>query len=678
MRNPVTLTNVRSIASAGIEAGPQLLGAALAAGALLALLLPLPALLVDLLLALSLGAATGVLVVSLATSDPLNLTSMPPLLVLSSLGRIVLCLCISRMILIDGQAGTLVPTLGAASAGADAIAGLGVLIVLAIVQVVMVTSGVGRMAEVAARFALDALPGKQMGLDTAVSAGQMPAREARAEVRRLEREANFYAAMDGAGRLLRGEAIATVVIVALSALAGITRGVGGDAALGDALGRYVMLATGQGLVTLLPALIMAAAAALMVSRSAGSLSLAGELGSQMLVSPWPLVAAAITLVGLGLFPGVARLPTLLGGALLAGGAWWLSRTGGKPPSEGAPVPSQQDAGVLSLELGMGLLDLLEDSAGLMEALPDLRARASRELGFDIPPVMVRDSLELGATEYAIVLRSGVLARGRIRPGRTLAVAPHPGATPDIGTAAELADGRTGVWVNRDEADELGGLGFVLMTAVEALTGDLQITLRRHAADIFDLEQAAALLAGLRRSHPALVEAADAAGLDAGLLRRVCGELLWGGVPLRDPVSVVGGVVEALSETRDVERLALRVRPRLAGMISDCLMADGKIRAVFPSPELQEELAASAHREEDRTIAAMMPARSAAWVVMLDQFAAEHGWGQPLAAIAEPGSLMPLQSLCRRASAQYIAVRAVDLSPNVELEYVARPEPDQLT
>lgn len=678
MRNPVTLTNVRSVASAGIEVGPQLLGAALAAGALLALLLPLPALLVDLLLALSLGAATGVLVVSLATSDPLNLTSMPPLLVLSSLGRIVLCLCISRMILIDGQAGTLVPTLGAASAGADAIAGLGVLIVLAIVQVVMVTSGVGRMAEVAARFALDALPGKQMGLDTAVSAGQMPAREARAEVRRLEREANFYGAMDGAGRLLRGEAIATVAIVALSALAGITRGVSGDASLGDALGRSVMLATGQGLVTLLPALIMAAAAALMVSRSAGSLSLAGELGSQMLISPWPLVAAAITLVGLGLFPGVARLPTLLGGALLAGGAWWLSRTGVKPRSGGASVPSQRDAGILNLELGMGLLELLEGSRGLMEALPALRARASRELGFDIPPIVVRDSLELGATEYAIVLRSGVLARGRIRPGRTLAVAPHAGATPDIGTVAELADGRTGVWVNRDEADELGGLGFVLMTAVEALTEDLRSTLRRHAAEIFDLEQAAALLAGLRRSHPALAEAADAAGLDAGLLRRVCGELLWGGVPLRDPVSVVGGVVEALSETKDVERLALRVRPRLAGLISDCLMSDGKIKAVFPSAELQEELAASAHREGDRTVAAMMPARSAAWVAMLDQLAAEHGWGRPLAAIAEPRSLMPLQSLCRRASGQYIAVRAVDLSPNAELDYAARPEPDQLT
>ncbi len=679
MRSPLTLTTVRSIATAGMEVGPQLLGAIVVAAMLLALLLPVPALLVDLMLALSLGAAAGVLVVALATSDPLNLTSMPPLLVLSSIGRIVLCLCISRLILIGGEAGTLVPTLGTVSAGADAIAGLGVLIVLAVVQVVMVTSGVGRMAEVAARFALDALPGKQMGLDTAVSAGQMQAREARMEVGRLEREANFYGAMDGAGRLLRGEAIATIVIVALSALAGVVRAVGGDASVGEAMGRYVILATGQGLVTLLPALIMAAAAAVMVSRSAGSSSLVAELGSQMLVSPWPLIAAAIALVGLGLFPGVAKLPTLLGGSLLAGGAWWLSRAqSGDRGGVGQPADPAGRPPQLSLELGMGLLSLLEGPDGLMDAIPALRRGASAELGFEIPPVVVRDSLELGATEYAIVFRAGALARGRIRPGRMLAVAPHAGATPDIGTPAELPDGRTGVWVSLDEARELGESGFVLITPAEALMEHMRNAMRRHAAEIFDLERAAAMLGELRQTHPALVSAAEAAGLEVSLFRRVCGELLWGGVPLRDPVSVLEAVVEALPEMKDPEQLALRARPRLAGMISDSLMTDGRIRAVLPSPELQEELADAAYREGDRTVAAMMPARSAAWVTLLDQLGAEHGWGRPLAAIAEPRSLLALQSLCRRTATGLVAVRAIDLTPTVELDYVARPEPDQLT
>jgi len=679
MRSLLTLPTVRAIATAGIEAGPQLIGVVVAIAALLALLLPVPALVVDLLLALSLGAAAGVLVVALATSDPLSLTSMPPLLVLSSLGRIVLCLCISRLILIGGEAGTLVATLGAASAGKDAIAGLGVLIVLAVVQVVMVTSGVGRMAEVAARFALDALPGKQMGLDTAVSAGQMPAQEARAEVQRLEREANFYGAMDGAGRLLRGEAIATIVIVALSAIAGAARSAGGDASLLDALGHSVILATGQGLVTLLPALIMAAAAALMVSRSAGASPLVEELGSQMLMSPWPLVAGAIALVGLGLFPGVAKLPTLLGGAILAGAAWWLNASKAESSSDFAVAeqrsPRQPQ---FTLELGMGLLNLLEGPDGLMEALPALRRRSSEQLGFAIPPIVVRDSLELGATEYAVVFRAGALARGRIRPGRTLAVAPHAGATPDIGTVAELPDGRTGVWVTPEEAGELAQVGFVLMTPTEVLMEHVHMAVRRHASELFDLECAAGLLTELRHTHPALISAADAAGLGPGLFRRVCGELLWGGIPLRDPVSVVEAVVEALPDVKDAEQLALRARPRIAGMISDYLMTDGKIRALLPSPELQEELADAAYREGDRTVAAMMPARSAAWVALLDQLGSEHGWGRPLAAIAEPRSLLALQSLCRRTAAELVAVRAIDLTPDVELDYVARPETDRLT
>ena len=678
MRSPLTLGAVRSVAMAGAQAGPQLVTVVIAAAVLLALLLPVPPLLVDLLLALSLGAAAGVLVVALATTDPLSLTSMPPLLVLSSLTRVVLCLCVSRLIFVAGETGTLVPTVGTASSGADPIAGIGVLVVLAVVQVVMVTSGVGRMAEVAARFALDALPGKQMGLDTAVSAGQMSARESQAEVRRLEREANFYGAMDGAGRLLRGEAIATIVIVALTAIAGVTRAAGGEAGLAEALGRYAVLATGQGLLTLLPALMMAASAALMVARSAGTSSLIEELGEQVLVSPWPLFAAAIALAGLGLFPGVAKLPTLLGAALLATGGWWLGRSRRDAPPPGASdAASGPPTSELAIELGMGLLELLEGPESLMTMLPGLRASISQELGFTVPPIVVRDSLELGATEYALTFRAGVLARGRVRPARTLAVAPNAGATPDVGTAAELPDGRSGVWVTSEQAGELAELGFVLMTPSEALVGHMSCAIRRHAAEIFDLEHAAALLGELRQSHPALIGAADAAGLDAGLLRRICGELLWGGIPLRDPVSMIEAAIEALPETRDAEQLALRARARLAGMISELLAVDGRIGAVLLAPELHEELADSAWREDNRTVAAMLPARSAAWVALLDQIGVEHGWGRPLAVIAEPRSLLALQSLCRRASAQFTAARAIDLVPEAVVEHVARLEPEQL-
>ncbi len=682
MHSIANAESAREALWAGLAAGPRLLAALVAVAAVLALLVPLPPLLVDLLLALSLGAAAGVLVVALAAREPVALSSMPPLLVLTSLGRIVLCLCVARLVLVSGDGGTLVPTLGLLAGAGDGVAGIGLLVVLAIVQVVMVTTGVGRMAEVAARFALDALPGKQMGLDTAVSAGHMSSGDARAEVQRLEREANFYGAMDGAGRLLRGEAVTAIVIVALTALVGVGRAIGDAAPLGEAARGYAVLATGHGLVTILPALVMAAATALMVSRSAGASPLVEELGQQMLVSPWPLVAGAVALVGLGLFPGVAKLPTLIGGALLAAAAWWLSRWGA---GEGPPPPGEEPTrgrvaepqAELALELGMGLLDLVERPEGLMEMLPAMRRRLSAQLGFSIPAIVVRDSLELGATEYAAAFRGGLLARGTIKPGRTLAVAPAAAATPDVGRPAELPDGRTGVWIAADEGDRLVQMGFTLMTAQEALVEHLAIALRRSAPEIFDLERAARLLDELRADHPALASAADAAGLSPALFRRVCGELLWGGIPLRDPLSVFEGVIEALPETDDPEELALRVRPRLAGMLSEHLATEGTIRAVLLAPALEEELANAAYREHGRTLAAMLPARSAAWVGLLDQVGREYGWGNPLPVVVEPSGVMALQSLCRQARPELIAVRGVDLSPRAEVEYVARLEPGQL-
>lgn len=682
MRSPLTREAVRWVASAWRRGGPGLAGVVVAVAAALALLIPLPPLVVDLLLALSLGAAAGVLLAAVAAPEPARLTAMPPLMVLISLARIVLCMCVSRLILTAGEAGTLVPALGRVMGGGDVLAGLGMLVVLAVVQVVMVTTGVGRMSEVAARFALDALPGKQMGLDTAVSGGHLSAAEARGEVRRLEQEANFYGAMDGAGRLLRGEAVAAIVIVALTAAAGVARAMGSGMEAGQAWSTYVLLATGQGLVTIIPALVSGAAAALLVSRSASASSLTRELGAQMLISPWPLVAAAAALLALGLLPGVAKAPTLLGGAVLAVVAWWLMRAGGpapeRSPSEapGADEQGDEHAGLV-LELGLGLLDLVEEPDSLMELLPDLRREVGRRLGFAIPPITVRDSLDLRATEYAIVFRAGTLSRGTVRPGRVLAVPPGAGATPDVGQPAELADGRTGVWVEPDEAGELAAGRYSLMSPREVLAENLSIILRRRAAQIFNLESAAAMLRRLRGDHAALIDEAEAAGLSVGLFRRVCARLLWAGVPLHDLISVVEGITEALPQEQDAERLALAVRPRLAGMLSDHLAEDGRVRALSLSPTLEEELAEAALREGDRTVAALPPARAAAWVDLLDQAGREHGWGRPLAVLTEPRSLLPLQWLCRQAQSELVALQATDLSPRVQVEHVARLEPEQL-
>ena len=678
MRRPFGVRRVSDVISRGIESRQLIIGVAIIALLTLAIMATIPPLLLDLLLALSLGAAAGMLMVTLATSDPLELTSMPPVLVLTSLFRIVLCVCASRMILIGGGQGTLIATLGSVAGGADAIVAVGLLVVLSVVQLVMVTGGVGRMSEVAARFALDALPGKQMGLDTAVGAGHLSSEGAHQEVRRLEAEAGFYGAMDGAGRLLRGEAVAAIVIVTITAFAGAARAVGAGAELGEAASRYALLATGQGLVTLLPALVMGAGAAVMVSRSAGSSPLVAEVGEQMLAGPWPLVAAATVLIALGLFPGVAKLPTLGGGGLLLLAAVMLARVhSGPPPHSHRSLGRTGTTPELTLELGMGLLALTDEDATLMDMLSAMRRSLSDQLGIEIPPLMVRDSLDLGASEFAVLYRAGRLATGTVRSGGVLAIAPHAGVTPDEGHPAELPDGRRGVWTTPEHARELARIGFAVLSPAQALVEQLRIALHRHAAAIIDLERASALLEQIRAERPALASAAEQVGVTGRTFHAICRELLWQGIPLRDAVSVVESMVEALPETHDPEQIALMARPAMAGMISGYLMVDGHIRAVTVARELHEELADAAYREAGRTVASMMPARSAALVDLLRQIAAEHGGGGPLAVIAEPRSTLVLQSICREANPLLVAVRPSDLVPDAELEYVANVEASQL-
>lgn len=679
MRYLTGASRVGRVIASGVKARRMLAGVALAALLVLAVLAPIPPLMLDLLLALSLGAAAGILLVALTASDPLQLTSMPPMLVLTGLVRIVLCVSVSRMILMGGGDGTLVASLGVVAGGADVIASVALLVVLAVVHLVMVTGGVGRMAEVAARFALDAIPGKQMGLDTAVGAGQLSAEAAGSELRRLEAEAGFYGAMDGAARLLRGEAVATIAIVAITAVAGASRAVSGGMGPGEVASHYAMMATGQGLVSLLPALVMAAGAALMVSRSAGRSPLVEEVGEQMLGGPWPLIAAAIVLIGLGLFPGVAKLPTLAGGGLLLLAAMLLLRNDAYrlcagDARDGEARPSSE----LTIELGMGLLVLAEQpTGGLMKLLPPMRSALSRELGFEVPPATVTDSLDLGATEFAVTYRVGRISAGSVRPGRVLAVAPHAGAYPDEGSPGQLADGRTGVWTLPERASALADAGFALMTPEQALVDHLRTALRRHGHRLLDLERAAALMEQTRRNRPALASAAEKAGVTQNLFRAVCRELLRQGVPLRDPVSVLESILEALPETTDAEQLALRARPALAGMLSRHLMTDDRIRAVTLARELHEELADAGFREDGRTVAAMMPARQEAWLELLEQIGIEHGWGRPVAMIAEQRSLLVLQSLCGKVPPWLLAVRASELAPDAEMHYVAAIEAAQL-
>jgi len=658
---------------------PQAAAALLAVGGLLALVLPLPALAVDVLLALSLGAAVGVLLVTLMAPEPDRLSSLPPVLVLGSLARILLCLCVSRLVLVTGEGAPLVTTLGRTISGGDAIAGLGLLVVLAVVHLAMVTAGVGRMSEVAARFALDAMPGKQMGLDAALARGHLSAGEAREQVRRLEQEAGFYGAMDGAGRLLRGEAVAAVVIVALTAVGAAARSLsaGGEAA--EIAAQYSLTATGHGLVTILPALLMGAAAAVAVSRAASGSGLIEEIGGQMVQGPWPAAAAAVALLGLGLLPGVAKAPTLVVGAGLAALAWWLgSRRGATVRTVVNGGPGFEPSGDEMLaEVGMGLVDLIEDSDGLGEVLVRVREEMGAALGFAPPPLLLRDSMALRPTEYCVSFRARTLARGIVRPRRLLAVPPAAGVTPDVGRPGEVGDGRSGVWVTDEEARSLAEIDYLCLRPAEAIARHMRVALRRHAAAMFDLEAASRLLRRVDGTHSEAVALARQAGVTAPVVRQVGARLLEAGLPLRDPLALVETLAEALPETHDPEQLALRCRPHAAAAACRMLAPDGVLIALDLAPELQDELAEAAHGSGERTVAALAPERARCWTAALHELGREHGWGRPMPLLCEQRALLPLLDLCRQVTAELIALTPSDLPPDITVEFAARLDPESL-
>jgi len=391
-------------------------------------MVPLPAWVVDVLLAANLAGATGLLLMAILTPRPVELSTLPSMVVLSSLARVLLTLAVARLVVTSGHAGYLAVTLAGVAGLNNPVASLGCLLTLAVVQFVVVTAGVTRLAEVAARFALDALPGKQLIME---SAGRGKAEASASTATDLEREANFYGAMDGAARFLRGETIAVVAIVALTPLVRLAAvGLQGEGWQGLALA-----VAGHGLIILIPALLVGAAAAIMVARASASSGLAEEVSQQLFGSPAVIFGVALACLVLALVPGVAKLPLLAVAVGLAIWGWFLAVRSTEPKGETAAqlatTEAPSSAVAPQLQLGWGLLDLLEDGERpLLDELARLREEMSAHLGFSLPGFVVADSEKLEIDQYQIVFRGSVLGSGYLRLSRKLATAPRAELLPD--------------------------------------------------------------------------------------------------------------------------------------------------------------------------------------------------------------------------------------------------------
>jgi len=604
-------------------------GLALGVIALLSVLvLPLPTLLLDLGLALSVTASVLVLMVALFLERPLDFTSFPTLLLLTTLLRLSLNVATARLILSHGNegplaAGHVVAAFGGFLMGGDVVIGLILFCILLVVNFMVITKGSGRIAEVAARFSLDAMPGKQMAIDADMSAGTIDDKTARRRRRELEQESGFYGAMDGAAKFVRGDAIAGLIITVINIVGGLTIGLlRHGMAFSDAASTFTTLTVGDGLVSQIPALVVSTAAGIVVTKGGMEGTADATLVRQLGSSPKPLAMAAGAAGVLALMPGLPALPFL---ALfgLAGGAAWF-RLKNPMSAETAPLPTGPVAPVeppigealridtIRLELGYGLLALAGgDTPRLTEQVKGLRRSIASEMGFVLPPVRIQDNMELPPDGYSIRVKEIEAGHGELRPHKLLAMDPK-GGVPDLPgeRASEPAFGLPALWIDASAKDEALFRGCTVVDPPSVLTTHLTEIVRETMAELLSYSETQKLLDELPREQQKLVADLIPGQITVGGVQRVLQALLAERISIRDLPTILEGIQEACAGgARAIPAIAGHVRARLARQISDHYTGPaGYIPLITLSPAWETDFAeALTGPPEDRQLA-MAPSR----------------------------------------------------------------------
>jgi len=583
------------------------------------LTLPLPPMLLDLLLSLSLTLSILILLVAINTNRPLDFSVFPSLLLMVTLLRLGLNVASTRLILLHGAEGThaagrVIQAFGAFTIGGNYVIGGVIFVIFLVINFVVITKGSGRIAEVAARFTLDALPGKQMAVDADLNHGVIDDREARRRRSDLQREADFYGAMDGASKFVRGDAIAGLVIMAINVLGGLAIGVLQEGMpIGAALSAYTILTVGDGLVSQIPGLVVSTAAGIVVSRAAGGAPLALELRDQFLFQPRALAIVSVMLAGLAVAPGVPFVPF----AVLAGGAFWLSRRAAaqrkaaeatahapevaKEPDAEAQVRGALELEELELEIGYQLVPLADPARGgeLLGRIRALRMQLASELGFVVPLIHVRDNVQLAPDAYAIVLRGNPVASAQLPSGRWLALRPNAEApaVPGIETR-DAAFGLPAVWIRARDRDRAAAAGYAVVDAATALTTHLAEVIRTQAAELLTRKHVRELLDQLAQRAPKVVDEIVPAIVPVSLLHRVLRQLLAERVSIRDLETILETLAEVAPKTQDPELLTDLLRQRLARTLTrPYLDASGALPVVTLDAALEERLRGSVQRSD---------------------------------------------------------------------------------
>lgn len=656
------------------------------------MVLPLPTFFLDLFLALSIASSLVVLLVALNAGRPLDFSSFPALLLILTLYRLALNVSSTRLILGQGEAGKVIESFGEFVIGGNYAVGVVIFLILVGINFIVITKGAGRVAEVAARFTLDAMPGRQMSIDGDLSAGLIDDAEAKRRREEVSREADFFGAMDGAAKFVRGDAIASLLITAINILGGLFVGVvQRGMPVGRALSEYTILTVGDGLVSQIPALVISTAAGIMVTSSSGGGRVAASLLKQVGREAGPMWIASGFLGVLALIPGMPTVAflALSGGAALAAKASKgrqdreemearapVLSAGGAPAPERSPVHDLLQIDPVELEIGYALIPLVDEKHGgdLLDRVRMLRKQAALELGILIPPIRIRDDVRLQPNEYVVKVRGSEAARGEARPRALLAL--------DAGSAFGQVDGEPtfdpsfgmpALWIPPHGRVEAEGAGYVVVEPSTVVATHLMETLKAHASDLLGRQDVQELLDTLKESYPALVDEVVPQRVSLGTLHRVLQRLLKERVPIRDVVTILETLADAAENTKDPEALTEHVRRALGHVIAERYVGrDGAIRAITLGPRLEAALMGLFSPRANRVPADMMdPDALTGLLGRLDDLSRAYSdEGRPVPVIAPPGLRVGVRRLIEPVLPNVPVISLAELPPQANLKNVA--------
>ena len=594
-------------------------------GILLAIIVPLPTLILDVLLACNFAYVLLLLMVVLNLNTPLDLSTFPSLLLIGTLFRLALNVASTRLILLHAYAGKVIESFGSFVVGGEMVVGLVIFLIIIVIQFVVITKGAERISEVTARFTLDAMPGKQMSIDADLSAGLIDEHEARDRRQRIVSEADFYGAMDGASKYVRGDAIAGIVIVFINIIGGIIIGLTRDMGVGEAIQTYALLTVGDGLVSQIPAVMMATAAGILVTKSSSEVALSRELGVQVFRDERALATASVIMFVFMLMPGLPFVPFLvLGGALLA--AYLALRrarlNAAKPeqkPSQDQPAETDEDETIhgllepdrVAIEVGYNLIQLIDPQRGgtLLDRIKSLRKKFARQLGIVVPKIRILDNVELETNKYVVKLSGHKVAEGELHPGWLMVM--KPDGEPEMNgiRTTEPSFGLPVVWVARSEKESALAQGYTVVDPETVFITHLSEVLRRHAAELLNRQDVQQLVDNVEKHNSAIVDELIPDVLSLGQIQQVLQNLLTEGIPVNNLAMILEKLGNYAPQVSDLTMLTEMVRKNMSRAICDKFAdEENRMNVLSLDPHLEEEIRDALEMTDGKVRLNLPPAR----------------------------------------------------------------------